>query len=67
MALPNCSLKVNKELLDTSFESYRLSLDSIPTYNVELDAGEKRALFDLLSSDFINYIRVYLILSVTHS
>uniref|UniRef100_A0A8C1B8C7 NudC domain-containing protein 1 n=1 Tax=Cyprinus carpio carpio TaxID=630221 RepID=A0A8C1B8C7_CYPCA len=39
MALPNCSLKVNRELLDTSFESYRLSLDSIPTYNVELDAA----------------------------
>ncbi|XP_016419130.1 nudC domain-containing protein 1 isoform X1 [Sinocyclocheilus rhinocerous] len=39
MALPNCSLKVNRELLDPSFESYRLSLDSIPTYNVELDAA----------------------------
>ncbi len=53
MALPNCSLKVNRELLDPSFESYRLSLDSVPTYNVELDAGEKRALFHLLLSDFI--------------
>ncbi|XP_051948525.1 nudC domain-containing protein 1 [Xyrauchen texanus] len=39
MALPNCSLKVNRELLDPKFESYRLSLDSIPTYNVELDAA----------------------------
>uniref|UniRef100_A0A671MDZ4 NudC domain-containing protein 1 n=1 Tax=Sinocyclocheilus anshuiensis TaxID=1608454 RepID=A0A671MDZ4_9TELE len=39
MALPNCSLKVNRELLDPSFESYRLSLDSIPAYNVELDAA----------------------------
>ncbi|KAK2887445.1 hypothetical protein Q8A67_015673 [Cirrhinus molitorella] len=39
MALPNCSLKVNRDLLDPSFESYRLSLDSIPTYNVELDAA----------------------------
>ncbi|XP_077051471.1 nudC domain-containing protein 1 [Siphateles boraxobius] len=39
MASPNCSLKVNRELLDPSFESYRLSLDSIPTYNVELDAA----------------------------
>ncbi len=67
MALPNCSLKVNRELLDPSFESYRLSLDSIPTYNVELDAGEKRALFHLLLSDFIYYKRVYLILSVTNS
>jgi len=42
MASPNCSLKVNRELLDPSFESYRLSLDSIPTYNIELDAGEKK-------------------------
>lgn len=41
MALPNCSLKVKRELLDPSFESYRLSLDSIPVYNVQLDAGEK--------------------------
>ncbi|XP_062846849.1 nudC domain-containing protein 1 [Trichomycterus rosablanca] len=39
MAYPNCSLKVNRELLDPSFESYRLSLDSIPSYNVELDAA----------------------------
>ncbi|KAF7691271.1 nudC domain-containing protein 1 [Silurus meridionalis] len=39
MAYPNCSLKVNKDLLDPSFESYILSLDSIPCYNVELDAG----------------------------
>ncbi|XP_052441021.1 nudC domain-containing protein 1 [Carassius gibelio] len=39
MSLPNCSLKVNRELLDTSFESYRLSLDPISTYNVELDAA----------------------------
>ncbi|XP_059412025.1 nudC domain-containing protein 1 [Carassius carassius] len=39
MSLPNCSLKVNRELLDPSFESYRLSLDSISTYNVELDAA----------------------------
>ncbi|KAF4073800.1 hypothetical protein AMELA_G00247250 [Ameiurus melas] len=38
MAYPNCSLKVNRDLLDHSFESYRLSLDSIPCYNVELDA-----------------------------
>ncbi|XP_058234287.1 nudC domain-containing protein 1 isoform X2 [Hemibagrus wyckioides] len=38
MANPNCSLKVNRDLLDPSFESYRLSLDSIPCYNVDLDA-----------------------------
>ncbi|RXN28526.1 nudC domain-containing 1 [Labeo rohita] len=30
---------VNRDLLDPNFESYRLSLDSIPTYNVELDAA----------------------------
>ncbi|KAI4883688.1 hypothetical protein NFI96_012391 [Prochilodus magdalenae] len=39
MAYANCSLKVNRQLLDPSFESYRLSLDSIPSYNVELDAA----------------------------
>jgi len=63
MASPNCSLKVNRELLDPSFESYRLSLDSIPTYNIELDAGEKKKhLFYLLWSDFIHCISVYLLL-----
>ncbi|XP_023256292.1 nudC domain-containing protein 1 [Seriola lalandi dorsalis] len=39
MAASNYSLKVNRELLDPGFESYRLSLDAIPTYNVELDAA----------------------------
>ncbi|XP_061787090.1 nudC domain-containing protein 1 [Nerophis lumbriciformis] len=39
MAAPNYSLKTNRELLDPNFESYRLSLDAIPTYNVELDAA----------------------------
>ncbi|XP_063755648.1 nudC domain-containing protein 1 isoform X2 [Eleginops maclovinus] len=39
MAASNSSLKVNRELLDPNFESYRLSLDAIPTYNVELDAA----------------------------
>ncbi|XP_076865906.1 nudC domain-containing protein 1 [Brachyhypopomus gauderio] len=39
MAYPNCSLKVNKQMLDPSFESYRLSLDSIPCYTVQLDAA----------------------------
>lgn len=40
MAASNYSLKVNRDLLDPNFESYRLSLDPIPTYSVELDAGE---------------------------
>ncbi|XP_024114964.1 nudC domain-containing protein 1 [Oryzias melastigma] len=39
MAASNYSLKVNRDLLDPKFESYRLSLDAIPTYNVELDAA----------------------------
>uniref|UniRef100_A0A3P9M8P4 NudC domain-containing protein 1 n=1 Tax=Oryzias latipes TaxID=8090 RepID=A0A3P9M8P4_ORYLA len=39
MAASNYSLKVNRDLLDPKFESYRLSLDPIPTYNVELDAA----------------------------
>ncbi|KAL2079920.1 hypothetical protein ACEWY4_023713 [Coilia grayii] len=39
MASSNCSLKVNRELLDPKFESYRLSLDPLPTYTVELDAA----------------------------
>ncbi|XP_045549566.1 nudC domain-containing protein 1 isoform X1 [Salmo salar] len=39
MAVSNYSLKVNRRLLDPSFESYRLSLEPIPTYNVELDAA----------------------------
>ncbi|CAL8298864.1 unnamed protein product [Lota lota] len=39
MSSSNYSLKVNRELLDPNFESYRLSLDPIPSYNVELDAA----------------------------
>ncbi|XP_072226804.1 nudC domain-containing protein 1 [Leuresthes tenuis] len=39
MAASNYSLKVNRDLLDPNFESYRLSLDAIPTYNIELDAA----------------------------
>ncbi|OCT74961.1 hypothetical protein XELAEV_18033949mg [Xenopus laevis] len=35
----NCSLKVNRHLLDPKFESYKLSLDPLPCYNVELDAA----------------------------
>ncbi|KAG7233119.1 hypothetical protein INR49_007472 [Caranx melampygus] len=38
MAASNYSLKVNRELLDPSFESYRLSLEPTPCYTVELDA-----------------------------
>lgn len=39
MAAANYTLKVNRELLDPNFESYRLSLDPIPTYSVDLDAA----------------------------
>ncbi|KAM4725124.1 nudC domain-containing protein 1 [Anableps anableps] len=39
MAAANYTLKVNRDLLDPNFESYRLSLDPIPTYTVELDAA----------------------------
>uniref|UniRef100_A0A3Q3XA47 NudC domain-containing protein 1 n=1 Tax=Mola mola TaxID=94237 RepID=A0A3Q3XA47_MOLML len=39
MAVSYHSLKVNKDLLDPNFETYRLSLDAIPTYTVELDAA----------------------------
>ncbi|XP_026875371.2 nudC domain-containing protein 1 isoform X1 [Electrophorus electricus] len=39
MAYPNCSLNVNRQMLDPSFESYRLSLDSVPCYTVQLDAA----------------------------
>eukprot|EP00062_Callorhinchus_milii_P017061 gi/632969046/ref/XP_007900873.1/ PREDICTED: nudC domain-containing protein 1 [Callorhinchus milii] len=35
----NCSLTVNRRLLDPQFESYKLSLDPLPTYNVELDGA----------------------------
>lgn len=39
MSAAQYSLKVNRDLLNPQFESYRLSLDAIPTYNVELDAA----------------------------
>uniref|UniRef100_A0A8C6M7A3 Uncharacterized protein n=1 Tax=Nothobranchius furzeri TaxID=105023 RepID=A0A8C6M7A3_NOTFU len=39
MAASNYSLKVNRDLLDPNFESYKLSLDPLPTYKVELDAA----------------------------
>ncbi|XP_053571263.1 nudC domain-containing protein 1 [Bombina bombina] len=35
----NCSLKVNRSLLDPKFESYKLTLDPLPCYNVALDAA----------------------------
>lgn len=40
MSASNYSLKVNRDLLDPEFESYRLSQDTIPIYKIELDAGE---------------------------
>uniref|UniRef100_A0A1A8ICT6 NudC domain-containing protein 1 n=1 Tax=Nothobranchius kuhntae TaxID=321403 RepID=A0A1A8ICT6_NOTKU len=39
MAASNYSLKVNRDLLDPNFESYKLSLDPLPTYKIELDAA----------------------------
>ncbi|XP_018605755.2 nudC domain-containing protein 1 [Scleropages formosus] len=39
MAAANYSLNVKRQLLDPNFESYRLSLDPLPTYTVELDAA----------------------------
>ncbi|XP_034016830.1 nudC domain-containing protein 1 [Thalassophryne amazonica] len=39
MAASNYSLKVNRDLLEPKFEGYKLSLDPIPTYSVELDAA----------------------------
>ncbi|XP_066572053.1 nudC domain-containing protein 1 [Amia ocellicauda] len=39
MAASNYSLKVNRQLLDPNFESYRLSLDPLPMYNIELDSA----------------------------
>ncbi|KAM4688909.1 nudC domain-containing protein 1 [Discoglossus pictus] len=39
MEAANRSLKVNRLLLDPKFESYKLSLDPLPCYSVELDAA----------------------------
>ncbi|XP_053323013.1 nudC domain-containing protein 1 [Spea bombifrons] len=39
MEAANCSLRVNRLLLDPKFESYKLSLDPLPCYTVELDAA----------------------------
>ncbi|KAL7883797.1 hypothetical protein SRHO_G00014550 [Serrasalmus rhombeus] len=44
MAYANCSLRVDRQLLDPSFESYRLSLDSIPCYN-DTALGKPREMF----------------------
>lgn len=49
MASSNYSLQVNRELLDPKFESYRLSLDPLPTYTIELDAGERKLLLESLA------------------
>ncbi|XP_029700673.1 nudC domain-containing protein 1 isoform X2 [Takifugu rubripes] len=38
MSASNYSLKINRDLLDPGFESYRLSQDTIPMYKVDLDA-----------------------------
>lgn len=56
MAAANYSLKVNRDLLDPNFESYRLSLDSLPTYSVELDAGERNSHF-VIWSNRTNYLQ----------
>lgn len=39
MEAANCSLRVNRLLLDPKFESYKLSLDPLPCYGVELDSA----------------------------
>lgn len=38
----NCSLRVKRPLLDPRFEGYKLSLEPLPSYQLELDAGGKR-------------------------
>lgn len=37
----NCSLRVKRPLLDPRFEGYKLSLEPLPCYQLELDAGGK--------------------------
>ncbi|XP_067888689.1 nudC domain-containing protein 1 isoform X1 [Heterodontus francisci] len=39
MAAANCSLTVARHLIDPKFDSYKLSLESLPTYTVELDGA----------------------------
>lgn len=38
----NCSLRVKRPLLDPRFEGYKLSLEPLPCYQLELDAGGTR-------------------------
>lgn len=40
MSASNYSLKINRDLLDPGFESYRLSPDAVPVWQVALEAGE---------------------------
>uniref|UniRef100_A0A9L0JQ08 NudC domain containing 1 n=1 Tax=Equus asinus TaxID=9793 RepID=A0A9L0JQ08_EQUAS len=35
----NCSLRVKRPLLDPRFEGYKLSLEPLPCYQLELDAA----------------------------
>lgn len=39
MEAANCSLRVKRPLLDPRFEGYKLSLEPLPCYQLELDAG----------------------------
>ncbi|XP_078543003.1 nudC domain-containing protein 1 [Lissotriton helveticus] len=39
METANCSLQVNRMLLDPKFESYKLSLDPLPCYTLQLDSA----------------------------
>ncbi|XP_078395943.1 nudC domain-containing protein 1 isoform X1 [Cetorhinus maximus] len=39
MAAANCSLSVCRHLLDPKFDSYKLSLETLPIYTVELDGA----------------------------
>lgn len=52
MSAANYSLKVNRDLLDPEFDSYRLSQDAIPTYKLELDAGESNYLLYITVSKY---------------
>lgn len=42
MEAANCSLRVKRPLLDPRFEGYKLSLEPLPCYQLELDAGGNR-------------------------
>lgn len=63
MAASNYSLKVNRDLLDPNFESYRLSLDPIPTYSVQLDAGET----ELTANSWLTDLTVLNVLTANNS